>query len=119
MKREPRTNEGNDRHDQGAGAAAAVGESARDQGNVWFVDKPAKNDLRPTMNPVALVERAGPQLQQDPRRGARPVRRFGYYTDRLRKDGPTGAPRRSRPEVLRHDRQALAGLDGKAGGAEQ
>jgi DNA modification methylase len=31
---------------------------ARDQGDVWFVDKPAKNDLHPTMKPVALVERA-------------------------------------------------------------
>jgi DNA modification methylase len=31
---------------------------ARDQGDVWFVDKPARNDLDPTMKPVALVERA-------------------------------------------------------------
>lgn len=31
---------------------------ARDQGNVWFYDKPHKNDLHPTMKPVALVERA-------------------------------------------------------------
>jgi DNA modification methylase len=31
---------------------------ARDQGDVWFVDKPAHNDLHPTMKPVALVERA-------------------------------------------------------------
>jgi DNA modification methylase len=31
---------------------------ARDQGDVWFVDKRAKNDLHPTMKPVALVERA-------------------------------------------------------------
>ncbi len=31
---------------------------ARDQGDVWFVDKPIKNDLHPTMKPVALVERA-------------------------------------------------------------
>ncbi|MFN3347405.1 DNA modification methylase [Pseudorhodoplanes sp.] len=31
---------------------------ARDQGDVWFLDKPAKNDLHPTMKPVALVERA-------------------------------------------------------------
>ena len=31
---------------------------ARDQGDVWFVDKPLKNDLHPTMKPVALVERA-------------------------------------------------------------
>jgi DNA modification methylase len=31
---------------------------ARDQGDVWFIDKPARNNLHPTMKPVALVERA-------------------------------------------------------------
>ena len=31
---------------------------ARDQGDVWFVNKPAVNDLHPTMKPVELVERA-------------------------------------------------------------
>jgi DNA modification methylase len=31
---------------------------ARDQGDVWFFDKPVRNDLHPTMTPVALVERA-------------------------------------------------------------
>jgi DNA modification methylase len=31
---------------------------ARDQGNIWHFDKPARNDLHPTMKPVALVERA-------------------------------------------------------------
>ena len=31
---------------------------ARDQGDVWLIDKPHKNDLHPTMKPVALVERA-------------------------------------------------------------
>jgi DNA modification methylase len=31
---------------------------ARDQGDVWFFDKPARNDLHPTVKPVALVERA-------------------------------------------------------------
>ena len=31
---------------------------ARDQGDVWFFDKPHKNDLHPTMKPVVLVERA-------------------------------------------------------------
>ncbi len=31
---------------------------ARDQGNVWHFDKPTRNDLHPTMKPVALVERA-------------------------------------------------------------
>jgi DNA modification methylase len=31
---------------------------ARDQGDIWFVNKPVKNDLHPTMKPVELVERA-------------------------------------------------------------
>ena len=31
---------------------------ARDQGDVWFINKPNKNDLHPTMKPVELVERA-------------------------------------------------------------
>jgi len=31
---------------------------ARDQGDVWFFDKPVRNDLHPTMKPVGLVERA-------------------------------------------------------------
>ncbi len=31
---------------------------ARDQGDVWFVDKPVRNDLHPTMKPVELVEKA-------------------------------------------------------------
>ncbi|WP_343218611.1 DNA-methyltransferase [Lamprobacter modestohalophilus] len=30
----------------------------RNQGDVWQIDKPRKNDLHPTMKPVALVERA-------------------------------------------------------------
>jgi DNA methylase len=31
---------------------------ARDQGDVWFVNKPARNAVHPTMKPVELVERA-------------------------------------------------------------
>lgn len=31
---------------------------AGDQDDVWFFDKPVKYDLHPTMNPVALIERA-------------------------------------------------------------
>jgi DNA modification methylase len=31
---------------------------ARDQGDVWTFDKPSRNDLHPTMKPVALAERA-------------------------------------------------------------
>jgi len=31
---------------------------ARDQGNVWFIKKPSRNTLHPTMKPIELVERA-------------------------------------------------------------
>jgi DNA modification methylase len=31
---------------------------ARDQGDVWFVNKPVRNDLHPTMKPVELITRA-------------------------------------------------------------
>jgi len=31
---------------------------ARDQGDVWLVNKPVSNDLHPTMKPVELIERA-------------------------------------------------------------
>jgi DNA modification methylase len=31
---------------------------ARNQGDLWLIDKPHSNDLHPTMKPVALVERA-------------------------------------------------------------
>lgn len=31
---------------------------AKDQGDVWFVNKPVSNDLHPTMKPVELIERA-------------------------------------------------------------
>jgi DNA modification methylase len=30
---------------------------ACDQGDVWYIDKPAKNNLHPTMKPVELIER--------------------------------------------------------------
>jgi DNA modification methylase len=31
---------------------------ARDQGDLWLIDRPQANDLHPTMKPVALIERA-------------------------------------------------------------
>jgi DNA modification methylase len=31
---------------------------ARDQGDVWFVNRPRVNDIHPTMKPVELIERA-------------------------------------------------------------
>lgn len=38
----------------------------RDQGDVWHIDKPQRNDLHPTMKPVELVERA---IRNSSRRG--------------------------------------------------
>ena len=40
---------------------------ARNQGDVWSIDKPRVNDLHPTMKPVALVERA---IENSSERGA-------------------------------------------------
>jgi len=31
---------------------------ARDQGDIWFVNKPVRNDLHPTMKPIELIARA-------------------------------------------------------------
>ena len=54
----------------------------RDQGDVWFFDKPAKNDLHPTMKPVALVERANP-VRAEPRAVVRGVyHRYEQYLPR-------------------------------------
>lgn len=39
---------------------------ARDQGDVWNINRPVKNDLHPTMKPVRLVERA---IQNSSRKG--------------------------------------------------
>jgi DNA modification methylase len=39
---------------------------ARDQGDLWLLDKPHANDLHPTMKPVALIERA---IRNSSRRG--------------------------------------------------
>ena len=36
----------------------ATGAGPGIKSDIWFVDKPARNDLHPTMKPVALVERA-------------------------------------------------------------
>jgi DNA modification methylase len=46
----------------------------RDQGDVWQIKKPAKNDLHPTMKPVELVERA---LRNSSRPGAIVLDAFG------------------------------------------
>jgi hypothetical protein len=58
---------------------------ARDQGDVWSVDKPAVNDLHPTMKPVELVQRAIRNSSKGSLRG------IGLDTDCLRDDGPARA----------------------------
>ena len=47
---------------------------ARDQGDVWFFDRPCCNELHPTMKPVALVERA---IRNSSRRGDLVLDLFG------------------------------------------
>jgi DNA modification methylase len=47
---------------------------ARDQGDVWFVDKPARNDLHPTMKPVELIARA---ISNSSKKGASVLDPFG------------------------------------------
>ena len=83
---------------------------ARDQGDVWFFDKPAQE--RPASDHEAGgAGRAGdPELEQDPGHRAGPVRRVGLDPDRLREDRTPGAGDRARPEVRRHDHPALAGV---------
>jgi DNA modification methylase len=46
----------------------------RNQGDVWFVDKPHVNDLHPTMKPVELVERA---IENSSRKGNLVLDPFG------------------------------------------
>ena len=70
---------------------------ARDQGDVWFIDRPIRNDLHPTMKPVGLVERAIRNSSPRGRRGARPVRRQRHDADRGRADRARRAGRRARP----------------------
>ena len=74
---------------------------ARDQGDVWFFDKPARNDLHPTMKPVALVERAIRNSSKTPRHRAGLVRRLGLDPDRGREDRPAGAAGRAGSGLLR------------------
>ena len=76
-------------------------------------DKPSRNDLHPTMKPVALVERH-PQLVQEPRHRARSIRRLWHHTDRGRANRAPGAADRARSEIRRCDRRALARIEGEA-----
>jgi hypothetical protein len=85
---------------------------ARDQGDVWPIKKPTKNDLHPTMKPVELVERA---LRNSSRPGELVLDAFGgsgtTHADRRGKIGTADAADGARPEVRGYYRAALAGLD--------
>jgi len=83
---------------------------ARDQGDVWFFDKPVRNDLHPTMKPVALGRAGDPQLEQDPGHRAGAFRRVRLDPDCVREGRTSGASDRARPEVRRYDHSPLAGV---------
>ena len=81
---------------------------ARDQGDVWFIDKPAKNDLHPTMKPVALVERAIRNSSKSRDIVLDPFGGSGTTLIAAERVRPARAARRARSEVRRCDRAALA-----------
>ena len=60
--------------------------------------------------------RAGdPQLEQEPRHRARPVRWLGLHPDRMREDRAAGKAGGARPEVRGRDHPALAGVQWRHG----
>ena len=85
---------------------------ARDQGDVWFIDKPARNDLHPTMKPVALVERAIRNSSKSRDIVLDPFGGSGSTLIACEKTGRQARLVELDPEVLRRDRAALAGVGG-------
>ena len=84
----------------------------RDQGDVWFIDRPHRNDLHPTMKPVGARRAGDPQLAPARRTGARPFRRQRHDVDR---GGATGRDARLielDPRYCRRHRRALADVHG-------
>ena len=88
---------------------------ARDQGDVWFVDKPARNDLHPTMKPVALVERAIRNSSKSRDIVLDPFGGSGSTLIACEKTGRQARLVELDPEVLRRDRAALAGVQRRDG----
>jgi hypothetical protein len=81
----------------------------RDQGDVWQIKKPVKNDLHPTMKPVELVERA---IRNSSRPGDTVLDGFGGSGTTMiaaEKSGPVRTFDGTRSEVRRRDRSPLAG----------
>jgi DNA modification methylase len=84
---------------------------ARDQGDVWFVDKPARNDLHPPMKPVALVERAIRNSSKTRDIVLDPFGGSGSTLIACEKAGRQARLMELDPQVLRRHRPALAGVD--------
>jgi hypothetical protein len=81
----------------------------RDQGDVWQIKKPVKNDLHPTMKPVELVERA---IRNSSRPGDAVLDCFGGSGTTMiaaEKSGRCARLDGTRSEVLRCNRSPLAG----------
>jgi ParB-like chromosome segregation protein Spo0J len=90
---------------------------ARDQGDVWFIDRPAVNDLHPTMKPVALIERA---IGNSSRQGAivlDPVRGLGQHLDRLCQNGEARPADRAGRTVRGCGGEEVAGFQRSRGSA--
>ena len=76
---------------------------ARDQGDLWLIDRPQANDLHPTMKPIELVERA---VLNSSRRGEIVLDPFGGSGSTLiacEKDRTQGPIDRTRSEILRRN----------------
>ena len=68
---------------------------ARDQGDVWFFDKPHEERSAPDDEAGGAGRARDPQLVQEPRHRARPVRRIGHDADCGRTRGAPGAAHRA------------------------
>ena len=83
---------------------------ARDQGDVWFVDKPVRNDLHPTMKPVALVERAIRNSSKSRDIVLDPFGGSGSTLIACEKTGRQARLIELDPKYVRRDHPALAGV---------
>ena len=85
---------------------------ARDQGDVWFFDKPHKNDLHPTMKPVALVERAIRNSSKSRDIVLDPFGGSGTTLIAAEHAGRRARLDRARSQIRRRHSSTLAGADG-------
>ena len=87
---------------------------ARDQGDVWFFDKPVRERSAPDDEAGGAGRAGDPELEQNTRHRARPVRRFRLDAHRLREDRAAGAADRARSEVRGHHRRTVATVHGRS-----